>query len=119
MARRLLLTIVAALVVTGIATAAVPRNGTFKGTTSQKQKLTMQVRDGAIDTFAVTVKCGARTIQAMSFPAVKAKANGSFAFKDPVAKISVTGTFTTPTAASGKIVPSGAGCKPLTFTAKR
>lgn len=119
MARRLLLTIVAALVVTGVALAAVPRDGNFKGTTSQKQKVTMQVYEGAIATFAVTIKCGTKATQAMSFPAIRVKANGTFAFKDALAKLSVTGTFTSPTVANGKIVRSGPGCKPVTFTAKR
>ena len=119
MGRGLLVVVVAALAVTGAALAAVPRDGNFKGTTSQKQKLTMQVYEGAIATFAVTIKCGTKATQAMSFPAIRVKANGTFAFKDAIAKLSVTGTFTSPTAASGKIVRSGPGCKPVTFTAKR
>ena len=119
MGRRLLLTIVAALVVSGVALAAVPRDGNFRGTTSQKQKVTMQVYEGAISTFAVTIKCGTKATQAMSFPAIRVKANGTFAFKDALAKLSVTGTFGTPTAVSGKIVRSAPGCKAVTFTARR
>lgn len=119
MGRRLLLTLAAAMVVTGVAIAAAPRDGNFKGRTSQKQPLTMQVYEGAISSFAVTIKCGKKATQAMSFPAIRVKANGTFAFKDALAKLSVTGTFGTPTAVSGKIVRSGPGCKPVTFTAKR
>ncbi len=116
---RVLLAVATALVVTGVALAAVPRDGNFKGRTSQKQALTMQVYEGAISSFAVTIKCGTKATQAMSFPAIRVRANGTFAFKDALAKLTVSGTFGSPTAVSGKIVRSGPGCKPVTFTAKR
>ena len=119
MQRSILLAVAVTLLAAGVAAAALPRDGNFKGTTSQKQKVTIQVFEGAISTFVVTIKCGTRTTQAMSFPAVRPKPTGAFAFKDGIARIGVTGTFTSPTAVSGKITPSGPGCKPLTFTAKR
>ena len=119
MVARLAVVAVAALTVAAVAHAAQPRDGSFKGTTSQKQKVTLQVLEGAISVFDVTVKCGAKARQATSFPAVKVAASGAFTIKDGVAGLTVTGKFATPTSASGKVTLKGPGCKPVTFTAKR
>jgi hypothetical protein len=119
MVARLTAVAVAALAVAAVAHAAQPRDGSFKGTTSQKQKVTLQVLEGAISVFDVTVKCGGKARQATSFPAVKVTASGAFTIKDGVAGLTVTGTFATPTSARGKVTLKGPGCKPVTFTAKR
>lgn len=122
MGRRLLLTIAAALIVTGVAIAALPRDGIFKGMTSQKQKIAIQVSDGAISALEISVKCGTRTIHTGSFPATAVKASGAFSFTDaqvPEGKLVMSGTFPTPTTLKGKFALSARGCKPVTFTARR
>jgi hypothetical protein len=109
-------------VVSGAALAAVPGNGVYKGTTSQKQKIVLQVQDRAVTSLEIFLKCGTKMIHTGSFPLAVAKPTGSFAFTDkqvPEGTLIVSGTFTTPRIVTGKLTLKAPGCKPVTFSAKR